>query len=205
MITKYPIGKDVNKLSEFFRSLVPDFFSEVDFNNDTITCKDSDGHPLLTLTYNISGYLSIKICTDGKTYNDSTNNTVTCAGWKCKNGAFLDYNAGSAAQYGILITKNNHGIPVIVLSNYRATPFYGDLSIWSWYNDPMLSNGLSYNPVVVNQTMFCPFLCAARYGETSYTPDAFYMPYREDFSGTGEVLVNGISYWTNGYWAIRDE
>lgn len=213
MITKQYIGKTAEALHTFLKQLIPEYFSEVELNSGTITCKDNDGNTVFKITIATNGEINETFYTARTSFSDSVSGandlTLELIGWQCKNGVFLDihYTKGTviSRQYGILITPNNHGKLFFVVSCYSATPFYGNIQTISWEDDTPLDQKLNIDQIVRTQTVFCPFISKAKYGETSYTPNAFYMPVWQGFSGTGDFIADGVRYWTNGYWAIRDE
>lgn len=210
MIKKQYIGSTAEALHAYLKGLT-DYFSEVQLDSNTITCKDNDGNTVFQISVASNGEVNKNFYTALSSISDTTTSLdkLELIGWQCKNGVFLDihYTSGGkpSQQYGILITKNNHGKLLFVASCYRTTPFYKNLYIISWDDDMPLDQKLNFEQVVSTQTMFCPFTSKAKYGETSYTPNAFYMPVWQGYTGFGEFIAEGVRFWTNGYWAIRDE
>lgn len=210
MITKQYIDGTAEALHAYLEGLT-DYFSEVQLDSKTITCKDNDGNTVFEITVSADGSISDKFYTACSTFSDSISSPgvpLEFVGWQCRNGVFLDihYISGGNVmrQYGILLTKNDHGKLFFVLSCYSDTPFFGNIQVLSW-DDVQISAQFNITQVVRSQTMFCPFVSNPEYGTTSYTPNAFYMPVWQGFYGIGEFIAEGVRYWTNGYWAIRDE
>lgn len=206
-ITKESINsQDISVLAAWMLThLVPDYFAAVTLEDSTITCTDADGNTLLT----ISGTSTIVL----NAYKSASNVfTVSRAGvgacdycTACANGAFIVWRqatAGNPMQQALLITKTNNDKTALVFSG--AANYAGNVYCVAW-GDAMPNNVRAYTPLTANQTQLVPFCTDTALGDVSYTPNAFYMPIGQYFTaGFGALTIDGVTYMTNGYWAIKD-
>lgn len=207
-ITKESINsQDISVLAAWMQThLVPDYFAAVTLGeNSTITCTDTDGNTLLT----ISGTSTIVL----NAYKSASNVfTISRAGVGacdycavCANGAFIVWRqatAGNPMQQALLITKTNNGKTALAFSG--AASYIANVYCVAW-GDAMPNNVRGFTAVNANQTQLVPFCTDAALGDVSYTPNAFYMPMGQYFTaGFGALTIDGVAYMTNGYWAIKD-
>ena len=101
-----------------------------------------------------------------------------------------------------MITKNNHGAPTFILPNSTSakTTIY-----CLTYEDTVPVKSSQITHTSATQTVLSPFITNAAEGQTSYTPNAFYMsfgPYVD--RGLAKFIMNGKIYLTNGILVISD-
>lgn len=209
-ITSEYIGGDNEKLREFLED--SGFFGSVlyDSGTDTVTMKDNDNNILATFGDNtFTAYVDATHSASRKFVN-STGYGIHTA-YKCGNGILLKFSGFSAGYLGyqthILITPTNNNKLCFVFSNSNAQGTYTDyinFYIVAWGDSvDITARTMGYNNNA--QTLMIPFLTNANVGNTSYTPDAFYLLYAQYYSmGYGIITLNNTNYLTNGYWAIRD-
>ncbi len=173
----------------------------------TLTCNDENGNAVLTISKTAAATVAFKARTTGghevtpASYTLSANYD-TNYGYKCANGIMIGMKSNNAELFSVLIVRNNSGALTFVLPNSTAsrTSFY-----CVTYEDtyPVHSYVIGNNNS--NQTQIVSFVTNAPAGTISYTPDAFYIPFRE-YAGGGyaKFTMNGKMYMTDGYWAVRD-
>lgn len=201
-ISKTYLGGDLSSVSSFLDST--DLFNSVEFANGTITCKNNDDTIVLTITKPDDYTWTFTVSLVGshtweKTYESHGLNY----GYKCANGAFLVLNYLSEGNmYSVMITKNNDGkVSFVFPDSYSNRSYVCSLT----YSDSLPITYYTVAQSVAEQTVLSPFITNAPAGTTSYTPDAFYIPFGEYVGrGYAKFTMNGKMYITDGYWAVRD-
>lgn len=205
---------------------VPEYFASVTIdseNDDAVSCYDADGNLVLTFTPSGVGFFVTAYRSDGSSavteYGaaDSSSKNASCSinyVYQCTNGIMMHlYNTGSntyTRNGEFIITKNNHDETVII-NAYSG----GTNSTWSGavttsvkataWTDVSPASTLTFHASAGNQTQLVPFCTDAAFNQTSYTPNAFYMPKGQHYSmGYGKIEIDGVAYLSNGYWAIKD-
>lgn len=208
MITRdYLNSNDMSLLAEWMQShLIPNFFDDIEYDNVgfTITCK-YDGNTLLTIskpnatgTHTITAYKSV-------TVSDSITNVASRVSYacNCENGALITFDTTG----GLLITKTNQDKVAFVFSYYNNPNVWRQTGIKrvAW-GDTTLNTGLGFTPINSNQVNMVPFTTFCPYGETSFTPYAFWLQESDSrYEVPMKCIINGKQYLSNGYWAILDE
>lgn len=201
-ITKdYLNTSDLNTLATWMRTyLVPDFFAAVTFAGSTITCTDADGNTLLTFGTGIAAYKSQSASV---TLSSSMPTPITYA-CMCANGAYMHFGT-SSTQSDLIITKTNNNKTAIVYFQGNVTQLArNNFRVVAW-GDTTPDTLRAYTATEANQTQFVPFCTDAALGDVSYTPNAFYIPVGQNYNvGIGKLTMDGVTYLTNGFWAIKD-
>lgn len=196
-------------------NLVPGYFAAVTYDSgtNTVTCKNGDGDTVLTIagsnsTLNVTFYIdgSANVAR-GYQYNDTI-----AAAYACTNGALLHFSYTYGGMYGtdILITKTNNEKPAAVFPCDAAMSVGTAAALNSGIRacavgDETVGSDFSFTAQSQNQTQLVPFATAAQYDAQSYTPNAFYCPVSQHYSaGIGKIVSDGVTFLTNGYWAIKD-
>lgn len=205
-ITKdYLNTSDLNTLATWMRTnLVPDYFAAVTYADSTITCTDADGNTLLTFGVGITAYKSATASVTMINVNPTFSYAYTCA-----NGAILESTVPSSPSSAVnctLITKTNNGKTAIVFSAGTAAAVYrSNIKRVAW-GDAQPDTVFAFTQITANQTQLVPFCTDAAIDVPSYTPNAYYIPVCQNPSmGNGKLTIDGTTYLTNGYWAIKDE
>lgn len=217
-ITQTYINGDSIALTAFLQRLVPEYFASVtyDSENKVITVKDADDNVLLKLDFNSNGS-SFGVYA----YVDETNyikNTVYSSfmceyGYITKKGAMIDLKASSTSFIKgiLLITKTNNGKTAFVF-NTNMTNSSTETNMRSVYSvtwgDALPVNVISITYNTFSQIVITSFPTNNAYGTTSYTPDAGFMTFSQSFiakGSYGSIIIDGVTYLTNGYWALKDE
>ena len=207
MITRdYLNSNDISLLAEWMQShLIPNFFDDIEYDNVgfTITCK-YDGNTLLTISkpnttgiHTITAYKSVTV-SDSITTGTSTV-SYAC---NCENGALITFGTAS----GLLITKTNQDKVAVVFStnNSQNRWKYENIKRVAW-GDTTLNTGLTFTPINSNQVHMVQFTTYCPYGETSFTPYAFWLLESDSrYDIPMKCIINGKQYLSNGYWAILD-
>ena len=219
-ITQTYLNLSIAELKTFLETLVPDYFASVEYTDDTstgITCKDSDGNTIFTVAYSSNSGWTYTAYADGENYVSKKESAMKPTyGYTCANGAMI-----VCSNNGISTASDIRGSVIIFKTNNNKTGFvigggsnYGN--IFSGFNTcawgditPLISSasGYKFGEGVTNQTqtLMFPFVTRCALGEHSYFPNAFFIPVAQTRTVFGELVADGISYVTNGYWAIKDE
>lgn len=198
---------DLNTLATWMRTyLVPDFFAAVTFADSTITCTDVDGNVLLTIS-GASPIILTAYKSASNSYTSSRQGVAVCDYCAaCANGALIVWRqatSGNTMQQVLLITKTNNDKTALILAG--ANSYTANINCIAW-GDAMPNNFRAYTALTANQTQLVPFCTDAALGDVSYTPNAFYIPVGQHFNmGIGKLTMDGVTYLTNGFWAIKDE
>lgn len=208
MITRdYLNSNDMSLLAEWMQShLIPNFFDDIEYDNVgfTITCK-YDGNTLLTIsktsatgTHTITAYKSV-------TVSDNITNVASRVSYacNCENGALILFDTSG----GILITKTNQDKVAFVFSSNVNNPNswrQAGIKRVAW-GDTTLNTTFGFTPINSNQVHMVSFTTYCPYGETSFTPYAFWLLESDSRYDTPmKCIINGKQYLSNGYWAILD-
>ena len=206
-ISKVFINKDRQALTDFLNA--SGLFGEVTLSNSNINCYDADNNLLAVIT--IPAVTLYWNETDSFTITLGNQNGVDYA-YACANGVMLSVKTGNYWAY-IMISKTNNDRVAFIVS-YTSGNGASDLTpvtklfavAWGDQGGPTVSNDFRFTPNVREQTVLVPFTTYSAYGVLSYTPKAGYFPVSQNYNtGDGRILLDGKSYISNGYWAIRDE
>ncbi len=217
-ITQTYLNTSISELKTFLGALVPDYFASVEYtdnNNTGITCKDSDGNTVFTVAVDNSNW-TYTAYADSENYVSKTSSYAKPVyGYVCNNGAMIVgvNNAISDAtgiRGSVVISKTNNdrtGFIIAAGSSGSTTDLYSNVVTGAWGDVTPLTSSYSYGSGVTNQnqTQMVPFVTHCALGEKSYFPNAFFIPVAQTRTVFGELVADGVSYVTNGYWAIKDE
>ena len=220
-ITQTYLNLSIAELKTFLETLVPNYFASVEYtdnNNTGITCKDSDGNTIFTVAVDSSSW-TYTAYADSENYVSKTSSYAKPVyGYVCNNGAMI-LGAGNAStisdatnlRFSVVISKTNNNKTgfVIAASSSTATftDLYNNFVTGVWGDVIPLTSSYNYGSGVTNhtQTQMFPFVTHCALGEKSYFPNAFFIPVAQTRTVFGELVADGVSYVTNGYWAIKDE
>ena len=222
-------NRNLNAVDYLATILVPDYFPEYTAGTQTstshpytyyadaektktafycegqvVTISSSQYSQLIIRLYKSnSSYVTITgaASTSGKQFN--IQKVISCDG-----GVLVICDYG-----GFIITRSNNGGTVII-ANSNNTINVTNANQFKWsgvssitYGDDTSSNArLSFTGTEHTQTQMVPFITKCPYGDVSYTPDAFWIPFGEFYSVTSGRFIgpDDMVYITNGYWAVRD-
>jgi hypothetical protein len=218
---------DTTQALTYMRSiLVPTYFASATYNSsDGSLFKDSDGNVLLRESNRNSANSAWYIYKSTSSYvyldYDSTqqDQTYVTKIISCDGGVLIHMTGSnrSTPSGGLIITRGNDGKTVIIgNTNYNARGNtggttqvyrYTKVNMFKWGDVTSSNVQLTFTAQRTNQTQLVPFTTYCNAQTTSYTPDAFWMPFGEFYEvNTGKFLgPDGVEYVTNGYWAIRDQ
>lgn len=217
-ITQTYLNTSIAELKTFLETLVPKYFASVEYtdnNNTGITCKDSDSNTIFTVAVD-NGSWTYTAYADSENFVSKTSSYAKPVyGYVCNNGAMIvcANNAISDAtgiRGSVVISKTNNDKTGFIISgalSSSASDLYNNVVTGVWGDVIPLTSSYSYGSGVTNQTqtqMF-PFVTHCALGEKSYFPNAFFIPVAQTRAVFGELVADGVSYVTNGYWAIKDE
>jgi hypothetical protein len=210
-------------------NLVPKFFQSVEEDsqdNTIVVCTGVGGQKLFGLKKGADFYPSscIYYKSDGTSeeidYPGGTGTQATIFRWAavCKNGALIKWakaesnTSSSNSTIMILVTKNNNGKTAIVTthsiqSSGTNAGAYMTTSVYALAegDNPNLVP-LTFTGRVMEQTQKVQFATNAASNEISYTPDAYYLQCGNIYDiPYNRFTDDGVTYLTNGYWAVRDE
>ena len=217
-ITQTYLNMSISELKTFLETLVPDYFASVEYtdnNNTGITCKDSDSNTIFTVAVDNSSW-TYTAYADSENYVSKTSSYAKPVyGYVCNNGAMIvcANNAISDAtgiRGSVVISKTNNDKTGFIISgalSSSASDLYNNVVTGVWGDVIPLTSNYSYSSGVTNhtQTQMFPFVTHCALGEKSYFPNAFFIPVAQTRTVFGELVADGVSYVTNGYWAIKDE
>ena len=217
-ITQTYLNTSIAELKTFLGTLVPDYFASVEYtdnNNTGITCKDSDGNTIFTVAVD-NGSWTYTAYADSENFVSKTSSYAKPVyGYVCNNGAMIvcANNAISDAtgiRGSVVISKTNNDKTGFIISgalSSSASDLYNNVVTGVWGDVIPLTSNYSYSSGVTNhtQTQMFPFVTHCALGEKSYFPNAFFIPVAQTRAVFGELVADGVSYVTNGYWAIKDE
>ena len=200
-ITKTTINGDFSVLQSFLQS--SGLFNSVELGTGIVTMKDGDGNTLAT----IETGLTIRAYIDSSTSASVSyfNSGYILYGCNCTNGVLLFVTGTSGYQGHILISKtNNNKVAFVFSSAHSVSPNpYTTYYCVAWGDDD--TSTFTFTGKASEQSLMCPFCTNAIMGETSYTPNAFWMPFGQYYNmGYGKLTDDGTTYLTNGYWCIKD-
>ena len=135
-----------------------------------------------------------------------TNDIIMCGNGIIIAAAFTNLGYG-VRYFSVLISKTNNGRLACVFSvGSSATQIlYTQLQHVAIGDSTTLSTTTTFTPEAGQQTCLVPFATNAEIGDTSYTPDAFYITMNPNYAmGIGKFLMGADTYISNGYWAIRE-
>lgn len=217
-ITQTYLNVSISELKTFLGTLVPKYFASVEYtdnNNTGITCKDDDSNTIFTVAVD-NGSWTYTAYADSENFVSKTSSYAKPVyGYVCNNGTMIvcANNAISDAtgiRGSVVISKTNNNKTGFIISgalSSSVSDLYSNVVTGVWGDVTPLTSSYSYGSGVTNQTqtqMF-PFVTHCALGEKSYFPNAFFIPVAQTRTVFGELVADGVSYVTNGYWAIKDE
>lgn len=217
-ITQTYLNSSIAELKLFLGTLVPKYFASVVYTDDTnvsVTCKDSDGNTIFTVAVD-NGNWTYTAYADSQNFVSKTSSYAKPVyGYVCNNGAMIvcANNAISDAtgiRGSVVISKTNNNKTGFIISgalSSSVSDLYNNVATGVWGDVTPLTSNYSYSSGVTNQTQtqMLPFVTHCALGEKSYFPSAFFIPVAQTRAVFGELVADGVSYVTNGYWAIKDE
>ena len=201
---------------------VPGIFKSVTYSDSVLTATDADDNTVLTIhagtgsvnqgyfrAYRAeSNYIGFAL----SNFPTATGGGSTIQIIGCDNGFIIGctikvgYND---VNFASLFAKTNNDKPAIIFpSSPNATSpqqYTTALNHVAFGDSATISTTTTFTPETAQQTVMTPFATNADVGDTSYTPNAFYMPIGQNYAqGMGKFLLGADTYITNGYWAIND-
>lgn len=199
---------------------VPNIFKSVTIDgSNNITATDDDDNVCLYIKFGYGGYFRAysgesSYVSIGMQYIVARNTASDIIG--CDNGFMMSGKVEDSSlnqkNFAFLCAKTNNGKPAIIfqsdLSRSGANVYtqtlhhiaFGDTT------STTLFTTTTFTPEAGQQTSFAAFCTNADITDTSYTPNAFYLPMHSEYSsGIGKFLSGNKVYITNGYWAIDSE
>ena len=220
------VRTNVNSLAEFVawmqQNAVPGIFKSVTYDSgtNTATATDADDNVVLEIV-NASGghfraymsdesYLELSINSFPSTTSDETR-IIQIIG--CTNGFIVDMYVATSQSYSLpfafLISKTNNGKVAVVWPSavgYTENMQYTTNLYHVAYGDnpsTLLATTTTITPEAGQQTSLVSFKTNANIGDISYTPNAYYMDFCQNYtSGIGKFVMSGRTFITNGYWCI---
>ena len=202
-VTKTFLDDSVSLVADFLSST--GLFNNVTVNGNAITCTDPDNIGVFIIEKtNDYGWRFTANINGGHSYQNEYTRTSLYWGYACINGAILVLSDGGLQDrnFSLLISKTNQNkIAFIIPASFAERNTLHCIA----YSDTYPVQEYNISPSVSEQTILSPFITNAAIGTTSYTPSAFYIPYGEYVGrGYAKFIMNGITYLTDGYFAISD-
>lgn len=217
-ITQTYLNSSIAELKLFLGTLVPKYFASVVYTDDTnvsVTCKDSDGNTIFTVAVD-NGSWTYTAYADSQNFVSKTSSYAKPVyGYVCNNGAMIvcansAISDATGIRGSVVVSKTNNNKTGFIISgamSASASDLYNNVVTGVWGDVIPLTSNYSYSSGVTNhtQTQMFPFVTHCALGEKSYFPNAFFIPVAQTRTVFGELVADGVSYVTNGYWAIKDE
>lgn len=217
-ITQTYLNTSISELKTFLGTLVPNYFASVEYTDNTntgVTCKDSDGNTIFTVAVD-NGSWTYTAYADSQNFVSKTSSYAKPVyGYVCNNGAMIvcannTISDATGIRGSVVVSKTNNNKTGFIISgalSSSASDLYNNFVTGVWGDVTPLTSTYSYSSGVTNhtQTQMFPFVTHCALGEKSYFPNAFFIPVAQTRVVFGELVADGVSYVTNGYWAIKDE
>lgn len=200
-----------NLYNYLLENAVPEYFDSVTKSEDNtyIICT-VNGNPFLKLPIS-SGRIGI-VLGNNLIFEGMNSGGMYGYAFKMKHGIFIGGYGSSYRKYFaplLSICKDDENNTVVILDgNHFITSTSSDYITRS-FNASTTSSDYPYTTVrygntssnIAGKTVLCPIMV----GDTAnYTPNAFYMPYAQNRS-EGILSIDGVKYYSNGIWCIKDE
>ena len=219
-ITKIGINKNQDTLFTAMQMLVPKFFASVTRTGSSgsyvISCADSDGNVLLTLTQNSTNKDKIKVAISGSTTYEASAQYIFNL-FITESGAWLDvdtstYGTGENRSIAAVIGLTNSGKTGIVLQTGITTDtsnHYGSVTVYpaAWGAAELPSK--TYGNILYNKNQcfmrgvaLFPPSCEVMYFPDIEVTDMSQFAYSQT-QAPYEVQIGGVSYVTNGYLFLK--
>ena len=179
-------------------------------NVDTVTCTNADDETVLTIAYTASNTWTFTVPISGSdTFSRELTTNGANYGYRCANGVLFSFgtsSSGFGGKFTALITKNNHDAVSVVLPSGSSSLSIRNTVYCLTKTDVSPVSSYSITSTEKSQTVLSPFITNAAEGDTSYTPNAFYMQFGQ-YAGINLVVkfvMNGKMYLTDGYFVLSD-
>lgn len=200
-----------NLYNYLLENAVPEYFDSVtkDEDNSYIVCT-VNGREFVKFP-KVLGYIYITLA-NNMTLEKGDRSGSYGRAIKLKHGIFLGtYHSSYNKYYRPLFTicKDNDNNTTLVFDNtkfsdipsndYRVMSLNANVADTYYPYVEIIKSFLSDN--ITGKTALCPFVV----GDTeNYTPNVFYMPYAQNRS-EGILHIDGVNYYSNGIWCVKDE
>lgn len=198
-----------NLYNYLLENAVPEYFDSVtkDEDNSYIICT-VNGNPFLKLPIKAPNRMQVILANNFISESESTSGVYTYA-VKSKHGIFLNGRSSSAVYAPIFsICKDDENNTVVIKDKDKFYTSYTSTLYITAFNTNTTNKDYPYiylngiqSSNITGKTVLCPIVV----GDTqNYTPNAFYMPYAQNRS-EGILSIDGVKYYSNGIWCIKDE
>lgn len=198
----------LSKLGDFLaKKTVPNYFSKVENENGIISCYTENDSPIMTIEYPMNTKGITIFTKNGTSININTGNN-NCSkfgyGYALKNGLTLQI---MTFPFALAVTKDDEESTVIIAENRfipaisanTTSPIY----IVNFNSDTIEQlKMIRYSCSNFEKTALVPFVVLGSKG--NYTPNAFLQIFGHN-SEQGTLEINGVKYFSNGLWCIKDE
>lgn len=201
------------KLSEYLTTTaVPKYFSKIESSDGVISCYTDNDFLMMTIEYSLQAK-GVTIYTKNNTSvnirTGSTNYTRFSCAYECVNGISFKVNPYSASNYpsSLTITKDESGNTVIIAES-DLRPSYLPSTAVSVHIINENSDEINplktarYDAVGFSKTVLAPLVVNGSDG--NYTPNVFLQLFEHN-NEQGTLYIDGIKYFSNGLWCIKDE
>lgn len=202
------------KISEFLTTTaVPKYFSKIENSDGVISCYADNDLLMMTIEYPMNTKGITVYTKNGTSVNINTGNN-NCQkisyGYTLKNGISLQIVASSAGAifpFALAITKDEEENTVIIAENRLMPSASAGVTI-PVYIINLNSDEIEQFKVVrysssnFKKTVLVPFVVLGSKG--NYTPNAFLQLFSHN-NEQGTLEINGIKYFSNGLWCVKDE
>lgn len=199
----------LTRLSEYLtKTAVPKYFSKVENTDGAVSCYTADNFLMMTISYPLSSAgvtihtrngTSVNIKTGSSSYTKFSN------AYECINGISFQISSSSNLSPAFAITKDDDGNTVIVTTSNLRIPSDATISVYIINENSGAINPIKtvrYDAYDFVKTVLAPLVVAGDNG--NYTPDAFLQLFGHN-TEHGTLDINGVKYFSNGLWCIKDE
>lgn len=196
------------KISEFLTTTaVPNYFSKVENENGIVSCYADNDLLMMTIEYPMNTKGLTIYTKNGTSININTGSS-SCQkfsyGYTLKNGLSLQV---TTFPFALAITKDEEENTVIIAEN-RLTPSISASIVIPIYIINLNSDEIEHLKVIrysssnFEKTVLVPFVVLGSKG--NYTPNAFLQLFNHN-NEQGTLEIDGVKYFSNGLWCIKDE
>lgn len=192
---------------------VPNIFKSVTYDSSSTTLTATDDSDNLVLSFDIGNFKAYRAENNSIDFSSGgygiINDGYPAQIIGCDNGFMLvtRYGVNGANRFAALFAKTNNGEPAIIFNRYGSATdnqvFYNGVKHVAFGDSATIATTTTFAPEAGQQTSLVCFKTNADIGDISYTPNAYYMDFCQNYtSGIGKFVMSGRTFITNGYWCI---
>ncbi|MDE5620902.1 MAG: hypothetical protein K2I80_10405 [Ruminococcus sp.] len=201
------------KLSEYLiKTAVSKYFTKVENKDGVISCYTADDFLMMTIEYPLNSAGVTVHTRNGTSFNIKTGISSfphLSYGYRCNNDiSFKIVSSSGSTNYpfALAVTKDESGNTVIIAEdNLRPSPSASSTPVYIINENSDAINpmrAVRYDMPDFVKTVLAPLVVAGSSG--NYTPDVFLQLFGHN-TEQGTLDIDGVKYFSNGLWCIKDE